>query len=222
MNSGIPQTRSGQIGRSRCVPSRRTKRDRRSVLLHSTRTGVAAITALLAARALRLPNVYWAPFTTLVITQSSLGALLNVSWERFVGTALGAIVGAVVASYFGPEVFVFGTSVLILGLLCALVHLQRSAYHFGAITLAIVLLVPRTSAAWQVAFHRFTEVSVGIGVALAFAVVWPEEEEDTFVGPVRYAAQHSFINGVGRPVEISNWGSVERSNDLRRPPAPSQ
>jgi len=29
-----------------------------------------------------------------------------------------------------------------------------------------------------VAFHRFAEVSIGIGVALLFALVWPEQEEE--------------------------------------------
>lgn len=44
----------------------------------------------------------------------------------------------------------------------------------SGITLAIVLLVPRTEPAWSLAFHWFAEVS--IGVALVFAVVWPEAE----------------------------------------------
>jgi len=42
-----------------------------------------------------------------------------------------------------------------------------------------VLLVPRTGPAWQIAFHRFVEVSIGIGVALMFSVVWPEREAGT-------------------------------------------
>ena len=46
----------------------------------------------------------------------------------------------------------------------------------GGVTLAIVLLIPRTKPPWQIAFHRFAEVSIGIGVALIFAWVWPEEE----------------------------------------------
>jgi len=36
--------------------------------------------------------------------------------------------------------------------------------------------VPRTGPAWQIAFHRFAEVSIGIGVALMLAMVWPERE----------------------------------------------
>jgi uncharacterized membrane protein YccC len=55
-------------------------------------------------------------------------------------------------------------------------HLDLSAYRFGGVTLAIVLLVPRTGPAWEIAFHRFAEVSIGIGVALILAWVWPEME----------------------------------------------
>lgn len=146
------------------------------VVVHSARTAVAAVASLLVARLFRLPEAYWAPITTLVITQSSLGAALTVSLQRFVGTALGAVVGAIVASHFGPHVIVFGTGVFILGLLCAVAGSDRSAYRFGGVTLSIVLLVPRTSPAWQIAFHRCAEVFIGIGVALMLAVVWPERE----------------------------------------------
>ena len=132
------------------------------VLVHCARTAVAAVASVLAARLFRLPETYWAAITTLVVTQSSLGAALTVSWQRLVGTALGAAVGAMVATYFGLHALAFGTSVFILGLVCALAQSDRSAYRFGGITLAIVMLVPRTGPAWQIAFHRFAEVSIGI------------------------------------------------------------
>jgi uncharacterized membrane protein YgaE (UPF0421/DUF939 family) len=131
---------------------------------------------MLTAQLFGLQEAYWAPVTTLVITQSSLGAALAVSWQRFVGTILGAVVGAIVASQFGPHALVFGTSLFILGLLRALARLDLSAYRFAGVTLAIVLLVPRTGYPWQIAFHRFADVSIGIGVALILAMVWPERE----------------------------------------------
>src|SRR5271169_7088891 len=81
------------------------------VVLYSARTAIAAMASVLIARLFRLPEAYWAPITTLVITQSSLGAAFTVSWQRFVGTALGAVVGAILAHYFGPNVLVFGASV---------------------------------------------------------------------------------------------------------------
>lgn len=148
-----------------------------AVLIHSARTAVAGVVSVLMARLFRLPEAYWAPITTLVITQSSLGAAFAVSWQRFFGTALGAVVGAIVASRFPPNVLVFGSSVFLLGLVCAVARAEWSAYRFGGITLAIVLLIPRTGPAWQIAFHRFAEVSIGIGVALILTVIWPEKED---------------------------------------------
>ena len=138
---------------------------------------MAAVVSVFVARLFRLPEAYWAPITTLVITQSSLGAAVAVSWQRFIGTVLGTAVGAIMASYFAPNIPVFGVGVFILGLLSAVAQADRSAYRFAGITLAIVLLVPRTGPAWRIAFHRFAEVSIGIGVALMLAVVWPEREE---------------------------------------------
>jgi uncharacterized membrane protein YgaE (UPF0421/DUF939 family) len=147
------------------------------VVVHSARTAVAAIVSVLVARLFRLPEAYWAAITTLVITQSSLGAALTVSWRRLVGTVLGAAVGALVASHFGPHLLVFGICVFILGLLCAVARADRSAYRFGGVTVAIVLLVPRPGPVWRIAFHRFAEVSIGIGVALLLAWLWPEEDD---------------------------------------------
>src|SRR5580700_11823105 len=132
----------------------------RQVAVHSARTAVAAMASLVVAKQFHLPEAYWASITTLVVTQSSLGAALSVSGERFMGTLLGATVGAIVASRFGPSLLVFGISIFVLGLLSAIVHSDRNAYRFAGVTLAIVLLVPRTGSAWRIAIHRFTEVCI--------------------------------------------------------------
>jgi uncharacterized membrane protein YccC len=129
------------------------------VVIHSLRTAVAAIASVAAARLARLPEAYWAPVTTLVIVQSSLGAAMAVSRERFAGTALGAALSALVASYCGPRILVFGGCVFLMGFLCALAHLDQSAYRFGGVTLAIVLLIPRGSARLE---DRFQSLCRGI------------------------------------------------------------
>jgi uncharacterized membrane protein YccC len=147
------------------------------VVVHSMRTAVATVASLLVARLFTLPEAYWAPITTIVITQSSLGAAFAVSSQRFFGTAIGAAVGAIVATYLGHTLLVFAMSVFVLGLICAAAHLERSAYRFGGIALTIVLLLPRKDPAWQVAFHRFAEVSIGIGVALLMTLAWLETED---------------------------------------------
>jgi uncharacterized membrane protein YccC len=147
-----------------------------AVLVHSARTAVVAVASLLIAGLFRLPEAYWAPITTLVITQSSLGVAFDVSWQRLVGTVLGALLDAIAATYFGPNVVVLGICVFILGLLRVIARLQLLAYRFAGMTLAIVFLIPRTGDPWQIAFHRMAEVSIGIAVALILAWIWPENE----------------------------------------------
>jgi uncharacterized membrane protein YccC len=143
-------------------------------LEHPVRTAIAAVASLLVARAFRLPEAYWAPITTLVVMQTNLGDTIKDGWQRFVGTALGAVAGALLATYFGPSAIIFGAGVLALGLICAILHLDRPAYRFAGITLAIVILVARASPPWVIAAHRFFEVSVGIAVGLAITALWPE------------------------------------------------
>jgi uncharacterized membrane protein YgaE (UPF0421/DUF939 family) len=159
------------------IPIETLRKVRMQVVVHSLRTAVAAFVSFVMARLFGLPESYWAPITTLVITQSSLRETLPASRHRFIGTALGALVGAIAASHISPNVLVFGAGVFILGLICPLVGSDRTAYRFGAVTLAIVLLVPRTYSAWHVAFHRFAEVSIGIGVALVLTILWPESQD---------------------------------------------
>jgi uncharacterized membrane protein YccC len=143
---------------------------------HAVRNAIAAALSYAIPLWCRLPEPYWAPITAVVVIQSTLGAALSVSLQRFAGTLLGAIIGGLAASYFQAGVLVFGAVVLITGLVCAVLHLDRPAYRFAGITLAIVMLIPRIKAAWTVAFDRFLEVSVGIAVGLAIQAVWPPRE----------------------------------------------
>src|SRR5947209_8108556 len=106
--------------------------------------------------------------------QSSLGANLTLSIERVVATAQGASVGAVEANYFGANLATFMLAIFFIGVLSFGFRLERTAYRYTSVTLTIIVLIPRTNAAWIVALHRFIEVSVGIIVALAVVAFWPE------------------------------------------------
>ena len=148
----------------------------RANLLHAASTTLAAVASLLAARGCGLPEAYWASITTLVVTQSTLGASLKVSTERLVGTVLGALAGALLSVSGIPALLAYAAGILMLGILCGCPGLSHAAYRFAGITLAIVLLIGRAGSAWLIATHRFVEVFIGIAVGLAFAAVWPEQE----------------------------------------------
>ena len=143
-------------------------------ILDSLRTTLAAVVSMLLARQLSLPEFYWAPISTIVILLSTVNPL-SLAWQRFAGTALGAAVGAVIATFFRPSWLVYGVGIFTCGLLSAMLRVS-DAYRFTAITLSIVLLIPHAREPWIVALHRFIEVSLGIAVALLVTEVWPTPE----------------------------------------------
>jgi uncharacterized membrane protein YgaE (UPF0421/DUF939 family) len=89
-----------------------------------------------------------------------------------VGTALGAVMGAALATFFAPSAVVYGLGILLCGVLAWLLRVG-TAYRFAGIALSIVLLIPRSRPPWIVGWHRFLEVSLGIAVALVVTTVWP-------------------------------------------------
>src|SRR2546428_2254282 len=142
----------------------------REALINSARTAVATVASLLLARSLKLPEFYWAPISTIVILLSTINPL-TLAWQRFAGTALGAALGALIATFFSSNWIVYGAGIFVCGIVCSFLRVE-SAYRFAAITLSIVLLIAHERAPWIVASHRFVEGSLGIAVALLAAEVW--------------------------------------------------
>jgi uncharacterized membrane protein YccC len=143
---------------------------------HALRTAAAAAISLMIARLVGLPEAYWAAISTLVVMQSTLEATLMLAIERIVASAMGAWVGAINSNYFGSSLIAFAISIFLLGLLSFAFRLRKTAFRYAGVTLAIVVLVPRTSPPFTVAWHRFVEVALGILVGLAVAALWPERE----------------------------------------------
>src|SRR6476646_11649480 len=91
----------------------------REALFHSLRTAIAAVVSTLLARALKLPEFYCAPISTIVILLSVTDPLA-LAWQRFVGTALGAALGALIATHVHVNWMVYGAGILVCGILSAL------------------------------------------------------------------------------------------------------
>jgi uncharacterized membrane protein YgaE (UPF0421/DUF939 family) len=119
-------------------------------LVHPAKMAVAASLALLAAKVLGLPEIYWAPVAALIVIQSDFNALMITSWLLLLGTALGACAGALLATQIGPGVTALALGVFGIGLLSATLRLDRRANHFAAIALLIVLLAGPANAAWVI------------------------------------------------------------------------
>jgi uncharacterized membrane protein YccC len=139
---------------------------------HAARTAAIAVVSFLLAELFRLPEAYWAAITALVVAQSP-GVAMPIAAQYCAGTAVGAAVGGWAGTFFPGNLLIFGMSVLAMGIFFAPFRLERSAYRYASITVAIVMLVPSHSG-WIVALHRFLEVSVGIAVGLGASAIWPE------------------------------------------------
>ena len=143
-------------------------------LVDSARTAVATLVSLLVARALKFPEYYWAPISTIIIMQSSMQPFQG-AWQRFVGTALGAALGAAIATYVGRTAVIYAIGIFVCGIFAAFSR-SWSAYRVAAITFSIVVLISR-GPAWVFAWHRFLEVSLGIAVALIALLVWQPKKK---------------------------------------------
>lgn len=141
------------------------------------RTTLAALVALMAARLLTLPESYWAAITALIVVQPDFRATLKISSQRLVGTAIGAGVGALFATFLGRSVPLYGLGLLAVGFVATACRLGRPANRFAAIAFSIVVLVVKAEPAWQIAVHRFIEVSIGILSGLVLSALWPEPKE---------------------------------------------
>ncbi len=150
---------------------------RRDLLEQAVRTTIAATASFALAKVLGLREPHWAAISTIVVILSALGTEMTVSRQRFLGTAMGATAGALLAVGLGPGLLAFAVGMFVLGMVCAVARLDRAAYRFAGITLAIVVLAPVKEPGWLTAAHRFVEVSLGIAVGLAIAKAWPERGE---------------------------------------------
>jgi uncharacterized membrane protein YgaE (UPF0421/DUF939 family) len=136
------------------------------------KTGVAAVLAVYLTRLFKLPQGYWGAISAIVVMQSEVGATFSASRDRFLGTAVGAFLGAVFVTLGGVGVLWFGVATIATVLVCQLLGLDQS-YRLACVTVAIVMLINGVGSPWRFALHRFLEVSVGILVALIVSSLPP-------------------------------------------------
>src|SRR5262249_10786556 len=70
------------------------------------------------------------------------------------------------------SVWAFGAAVVLVGLRCVALRVERSACRYASITLVIVMVVPRSTSARLVGLHLFFEVSIGIAIGFALFAIW--------------------------------------------------
>lgn len=142
----------------------------RLTIHHGLRTAVAAGLSYWFAQLLHLPGDYWAAISSIIVMQSEVGATLIASRDRFVGTAIGAVVGWIIAKTWHGHIVIFALGIFVVIVTCTLLRFKNSG-RLGGVTVAIIVLIAHTAPTWHIALERFVEVSLGIVVSLAVVEV---------------------------------------------------
>lgn len=135
------------------------------------RTSIAAALAFTLTQLFHLPGGYWAAISAIVVMQSEVGATTIASRDRFAGTAIGAMIGWLTTLFWNHSILIFALAVLVAITLSTALRLENAG-RLGGVTVAIIVLIPYSGPAWQIAIERFLEVSFGISVSLGVALTW--------------------------------------------------
>jgi uncharacterized membrane protein YccC len=142
---------------------------RQTLLVQGIKTGLAAGLCYWLALHFGMHEGYWAAISAIIVLQSNVGSTVTASRDRFIGTAIGAVLGFL-ASPWRRHPAVFAATILVALVLCGLLNLRNSS-RLAGVTITIVMLVERNGSHWTIALDRVLEVVVGILVALAVSVL---------------------------------------------------
>jgi uncharacterized membrane protein YccC len=117
-----------------------------------------------------LQESYWAPIAAVVVLYPDRGTMRRAAIERFFGTIVGSLVGWGCATWWHESLVVYGLGIMVAVGICYAARLENAS-RLCAVAVTVITLIPRPDPAYEIAFHRFVEVSYGVLCALAYTAV---------------------------------------------------
>lgn len=142
--------------------------DRKRLLIHAGRTAVAATFCWWLAARLGLHDGYWGAISSIIVLQSNVGATIQASRDRILGTIIGAALGFT-CTLFGTIPWNYILAVFLAVLICGVLGFRNSS-RLAGVTVTIVMLVQSNSPR-AVALDRVIQVVLGIMVAVAVTIL---------------------------------------------------
>src|SRR3569833_498118 len=147
--------------------------ERRRLLIHASKTALAAALCWGIALRFGLHDGYWGAISAIIVLQSNFGATISASRDRILGTLIGAAFGFTI-SKIGTLPWNYILAVLLAVILCGVLNLRNSS-RLAGVTITIIMLVQNTGSHWLLALHRVGEVMLGIVVAILVSTfVFPD------------------------------------------------
>ncbi len=147
---------------------------RRAELRHGLRIAAAGVLSFALAQVLALPQGYWAVFTAVLVVQGSVGGSWKASVDRLLGTLLGAVYGAAVATLVPHnDALMMGVALTVSLTPLALLAALNPSYRVAPVTAVILLLgsAGATEGPLAAAALRTIEVSLGGFVGMAVSLL---------------------------------------------------
>ncbi|SDQ22995.1 FUSC family protein [Brevundimonas sp. 374] len=178
---------------------------------------VGAMAALYLATWLNLPHPYWSVISAIVVIQASVGGgVLTVASDRAIGTATGALAGAVFAFLRPPGLESMALSIAVSAGLLAFLAAGRPWLKVAPVT-ATIVIAGGTGAEGpaSLALDRVMEILVGSGVGvLAILALFPRHARQSFKLQAREAAVLLALVSKAVPEDASEIS--RRHADLKR------
>jgi uncharacterized membrane protein YgaE (UPF0421/DUF939 family) len=150
----------------------RNEFSRRSV--GAFKTALAAVLCLWLGHLFRLERSYWASVTAIVMMGSESAVSLAACRDRLIGTAIGAVLGGVTVRFWHGHSLLYGLAVLLCLLACSTLKFEKAG-RLAAVAVTIIVLIHWDGGPEHAALERFSEVALGILVALTVGLlVFPE------------------------------------------------
>ncbi len=122
---------------------------RQTLLVQGIKTGLAAGLCYWLSLHFGMHEGYWSAISAIIVLQSNVGSTVTASRDRFIGTAIGAVLGFL-ASPWRRHPAAFAVTILVALVLCGLLNLKNSS-RLAGVTITIVMLVDRNGSHWTIA-----------------------------------------------------------------------
>lgn len=153
---------------------------RSSAFRHAVRLSLTVAIAAAVYRVVDLPRGYWVPLTVLFILRPDFGSTFTRGLQRYVGTALGAVLATLVAAALTPGPY----ALAVLTTVCAVGISAFLLANYGLFTVSITALI-----IFMVAFagipesatavDRILDTTIGATLTLGLYALWPTWERST-------------------------------------------
>lgn len=165
-----------------------------------------------------LDKPFWAGFSAMVVSLSTIGQSVQKGLLRMVGTVAGAVAGLWLFAVWGqqrwPLLIMLGVYILFMVFL--LLRSRQSSYFFYTSAIVAVLIVVQSRGGtppFQLAVARLEETLLGIAVYTVLALMfWPRSSLEVLTGGVfALTAQHGRLLGAQRAALAEGGDPMELS-----------